>query len=80
MAEDTVQICQIFPHYAPVLAGAAERFRRYAPGLAARGVKTSVITSRSDPALAAQEKTEGCVEAVPYTLMTRDTTLHVNTH
>jgi glycosyltransferase involved in cell wall biosynthesis len=62
MAEDTVQICQIFPHYAPVLAGAAERFRRYAPGLAARGVKTSVITSRSDPALAVHEKIDGCVD------------------
>jgi glycosyltransferase involved in cell wall biosynthesis len=62
MADDTVQICQIFPHYAPVLAGAAERFRRYAPGLAARGVETTVITSRSDPALAVHETIDGCVD------------------
>ncbi|MBB5030489.1 glycosyltransferase family 4 protein [Prosthecobacter vanneervenii] len=58
---DEVQICQIFPHYAPVLAGAAERFRRYAPGLHARGVKTSVITSRSDPSLPLEETLEGLV-------------------
>lgn len=55
-------VCQIFPHYAPVLAGAAERFRRYAPGLAARGVETSVITSRSDPSLPVQDRIDGCVD------------------
>lgn len=60
MAED-VQLCQIFPHYAPVLAGAAERFRRYAPGLHVRGVETSVITSRSDPSLSAEENVDGLV-------------------
>jgi glycosyltransferase involved in cell wall biosynthesis len=54
-------VCQIFPHYAPVLAGAAERFRRYAPGLHERGVATSVITSRSDPSLAAEENVDGLV-------------------
>jgi glycosyltransferase involved in cell wall biosynthesis len=64
MADEEVQLCQIFPHYAPVLAGAAERFRRYAPGLRARGVATSVITSRSDPAHAAQERIDGCVDVL----------------
>lgn len=54
-------VCQIFPHYAPVLAGAAERFRRYAPGLQTRGVSTSIITSRSDPSLAVQERIDDCV-------------------
>lgn len=54
-------VCQIFPHYAPVLAGAAERFRRYAPGLQARGVDTAVITSRSDPALPPEEMVDGIV-------------------
>lgn len=54
-------VCQIFPHYAPVLAGAAERFRRYALGLHERGVATSVITSRSDPSLAAEENVDGLV-------------------
>lgn len=53
---------QIFPHYAPVLAGAAERFRRYAPGLHSRGVHTSVITSRSDPALPVEETIDGLVK------------------
>jgi glycosyltransferase involved in cell wall biosynthesis len=62
MAADQVQLCQIFSHYAPVLAGAAERFRRYAPGLLARGVATSVITSRSDPTLAVQERIDNCVD------------------
>ncbi len=55
-------VCQIFPHYAPVLAGAAERFRRYAPGLHSRGVHTSVITSRSDPALPVEETIDGLVK------------------
>lgn len=55
-------VCQIFPHYAPVLAGAAERFRRYAPGLHARGIETSVITSRSDPSLPLEEKIDRLVE------------------
>ena len=54
-------VCQIFPHYAPVLAGAAERFRRYAPGLHERGVATSVITSRSDPSLAPEENVDSLV-------------------
>ena len=54
-------VCQIFPHYAPVLAGAAERFRRYAPGLQLRGVETAVITSRSDPSLPKEELVEGLV-------------------
>ncbi|OYW75814.1 MAG: hypothetical protein B7Z37_11520 [Verrucomicrobia bacterium 12-59-8] len=54
-------VCQIFPHYAPVLAGAAERFRRYAPGLQTRGVTTSVITSRSDPSLTLEETVDGLV-------------------
>lgn len=58
---DALQVCQIFPHYAPVLAGAAERFRRYAPGLRARGITTSVITSRSDPALPVEENVDGII-------------------
>lgn len=57
-------VCQIFPHYTPVLAGAAERFRRYAPGLHSRGVDTSVITSRSDPSLSIQERIDGCVDII----------------
>lgn len=62
MAADEVQLCQIFPHYSPVLAGAAERFRRYAPGLQERGVVTKVITSRSNPTLAVRERIDNCVD------------------
>lgn len=62
MSDPDPNVCQIFPHYAPVLAGAAERFRRYAPGLRARGVSTAVITSRSEPDLAEQEWIDGCVD------------------
>lgn len=64
MAADEVQLCQIFPHYSPVLAGAAERFRRYAPGLHERGVVTQVITSRSDPRLPVQERIDDCVDVI----------------
>ncbi len=64
MTEDEVQVCQIFSHYTPVLAGAAERFRRYAPGLQMRGVETEVITSRSDPSHAAQERIDDCVDVL----------------
>lgn len=62
MSAPETKVCQIFPHYAPVLAGAAERFRRYAPGLQGRGVHTTVITSRSDPALPGEERIDGCVD------------------
>ena len=64
MTENEVQVCQIFSHYTPVLAGAAERFRRYAPGLQTRGVETEVITSRSDPSHAAQERIDDCVDVL----------------
>jgi glycosyltransferase involved in cell wall biosynthesis len=33
-------------HFHPVLAGAAERFRRYAPGLADRGIDLTVVAAR----------------------------------
>lgn len=62
MSVPDTNVCQIFPHYAPVLAGAAERFRRYAPGLKGRGVHTSVITSHSEPALAVRECIDDCVD------------------
>lgn len=62
MSDPKINVCQLFPHYAPVLAGAAERFRRYSPGLRKLGVQTSVITSRSDPALPVQERMDDCVD------------------
>lgn len=47
-SEDRNRICWLFPHFYPVLAGAAERFRRYAPMLARNGFEVEVITAR-DP-------------------------------
>jgi glycosyltransferase involved in cell wall biosynthesis len=40
-----VRVAAIFRHFSPVLTGAGERFRRYAPGLARRDVMLEVHTS-----------------------------------
>lgn len=57
-----VKVAQIFPHYYPVLAGAAERFRRYAPGLFKRGISTSVITTRNIELSAESELVDGIID------------------
>jgi len=44
-------------NYFPTLTGATERFRRYLPGLATRGVDFYVITALTDPALPEIEHT-----------------------
>lgn len=44
-----MKVTWLFPHFHPVLAGAAERFRRYAPHLSHEGFELDVITAR-DPA------------------------------
>ncbi|MFT5105479.1 MAG: glycosyltransferase involved in cell wall biosynthesis [Verrucomicrobiales bacterium] len=44
-------------NYFPTLTGATERFRRYLPGLSAKGVDFYVITSLTDPALPEVEDT-----------------------
>jgi glycosyltransferase involved in cell wall biosynthesis len=51
--EDRNRVCWLFPHFYPVLAGAAERFRRYAPMLTKDGFRLEVITAR-DPATLAE--------------------------
>ena len=54
-------VAQIFPHYFPTLAGAAERFRRYAPGLSSRGVSSSVITTKNHQSLSEFENLDGII-------------------
>ena len=49
-------------HVWPVLAGAAERFRRYAPGLNARGMRMSAFARLPDPGLPILETAPGGVE------------------
>lgn len=49
--EDRNRVCWLFPHFYPVLAGAAERFRRYAPMLARDGFQVEVITARAPSTL-----------------------------
>ena len=48
-------------HFHPVLAGAAERFRRYAPGLEQRGVRLSVFASHEPESAPDREKIDGLI-------------------
>lgn len=43
-----VDVCLIAENFYPVLTGAGERFRRYAPGLRSRGINLRVITVNSN--------------------------------
>ena len=43
MQEETIHVCLLMRQFWPTLAGAAERMRRYAPGLALRGMRMHVI-------------------------------------
>jgi glycosyltransferase involved in cell wall biosynthesis len=43
-----IDVCLVAENYYPVLTGAGERFRRYAPGLRARGVELRIITVNRD--------------------------------
>lgn len=43
MTDESIHVCLVIRQFWPTLAGAAERMRRYAPGLALRGVRMSVI-------------------------------------
>jgi glycosyltransferase involved in cell wall biosynthesis len=73
-------VCWLFPHFHPVLAGAAERFRRYAPTLTRDGFQLEVITARDPSTLPATEVVDAIL---PVTRMTvspqagqRDLTLY----
>jgi glycosyltransferase involved in cell wall biosynthesis len=48
-----VRVCLASRRYHPVYSGAALRFKRYAPGLQARGIELSVFTATPEPAKAA---------------------------
>lgn len=60
-ADDSLNIALIMRHFHPVLAGAAERFRRYAPGLAQRGVRLSVFASHEPASAPEREKIDGLI-------------------
>ncbi|MCA1963329.1 MAG: glycosyltransferase family 4 protein, partial [Prosthecobacter sp.] len=50
-----IEVSLVFRHFYPILAGAAERFRRYSVPLAAHGVGYRVFTLREDEAHAERE-------------------------
>jgi glycosyltransferase involved in cell wall biosynthesis len=50
-----VEVSLVFRHFHPILAGAAERFRRYSVPLAAHGIGYEVFTLREDVSHPAQE-------------------------
>jgi len=54
-----MRVSWVFPHFHPVLAGAAERFRRYAPQLGKRGLSIDVMTARDPSNLPDFELLEG---------------------
>lgn len=41
-----VDVCLVSPYFYPIMAGGAERFRRYAPGLRKRGINLKVIAAQ----------------------------------
>jgi glycosyltransferase involved in cell wall biosynthesis len=44
MKHKPIEVCLIVKDYHPIFSGAAERFRHYAPGLRARGIRLRVFT------------------------------------
>jgi glycosyltransferase involved in cell wall biosynthesis len=58
---DPTSVTLIMRHFHPVLAGAAERFRRYAPGLAQRGVRLSVFASHEPVSAPERELIDGFI-------------------
>jgi len=43
MTTERIRLCLITKFFQPILAGGAERFRRYAPGLRERGIDLDVF-------------------------------------
>lgn len=66
-SDSNIELCLVMRHFYPVMAGAAERCRRYVPGLLARGVHTTAIARQTEPELALKETLDGglCVQRVP---------------
>lgn len=71
---DPTTVTLIMRHFHPVLAGAAERFRRYAPGLAQRGVRLSVFASHEPPTAPEREEIDGFIPI--WRLPTRSSGVH----
>lgn len=46
--EKPIEVCLVSKHFYPALSGAGDRFRRYAPGLCARGIHLYVSTVQVD--------------------------------
>ncbi len=57
--KDQLELCLVMRHVWPVLAGAAERFRRYAPGLRERGVSMTAVARQADAGMALDETAPG---------------------
>ena len=66
-SDSSLDLCLVMRQFYPVIAGAAERCRRYAPGLMARGVHMTAIARQTGPELALKEILDGgmCVHRVP---------------
>lgn len=54
--DSSLDLCLVMRQFYPVMAGAAERCRRYAPGLMARGVRMTAIARQTEPGLAMNEE------------------------
>jgi glycosyltransferase involved in cell wall biosynthesis len=75
-----MKVTWLFPHFHPVLAGAAERFRRYAPHLKSSGFELDVITARDPANLVESEVIDGFLPVkrmnVPSDVRMRDLVLY----
>jgi glycosyltransferase involved in cell wall biosynthesis len=75
-----MMVTWLFPHFHPVLAGAAERFRRYAPHLNEVGFDIDVITARDPADLVENEVIDGLLPVqrmeVPSDAKLRDLVLY----
>jgi glycosyltransferase involved in cell wall biosynthesis len=54
--DSSLDLCLVMRQFYPVMAGAAERCRRYSPGLMARGVHMTAIARQMEPWLALNEE------------------------
>jgi glycosyltransferase involved in cell wall biosynthesis len=57
--QSDIELCLVMRHVWPVLAGAAERFRRYAPGLLERGVHMTAFARQAENGQALDEVVPG---------------------
>ncbi len=75
-----MKVTWLFPHFHPVLAGAGERFRRYAPMLKELGIETDVLTSREPAHLPEKDVIDECLQVrrltVPQVPSQRDQALY----